>query len=92
MKASNEVSQIWDKWYPHLIKHEKGHQKISIEIAEKIEEGIFNLPEYSSCEKLESQANSLGEKLIRKHDVMNKAFDGNTNHGETEGAWINPYL
>ena len=86
------VKGVWDKWYPNLMKHEKGHHLIALEIAELIQEGISNLSPQSSCSKLENRANQIGFDYMEQLDVLNESYDLETNHGETEGASLFSYL
>ena len=90
--AENKLKLIWSKWYPALVMHENGHAKLAVKIAREIETSIKRLPAYSNCNDLESLANATGYKLMEKLKRLNKEYDINTNHGETEGAALFLYL
>ena len=88
----SEVNEIWNQWYPNLVLHEKGHHKLAVEIAQKIESAILQMePEYK-CHVLEKKANAIGHKLMSELNTLNSNYDQRTNHGETEGASLFSYL
>lgn len=89
---THEVRQVWSKWYPKLVLHEKGHHKFALNIANKIQESITKLPTQTSCKVLERKANAIGQRLIAELDALNKQYDKRTNHGETQGAFLFKYL
>jgi predicted secreted Zn-dependent protease len=87
-----DVSEIWDQWYPNLLLHEKGHHKLAVDVAKKVQHAIAKIPSQSTCKGLEKKANSIGHTLISELDKQNKAYDKRTNHGETQGASLFRYL
>ncbi|MBL1140826.1 MAG: DUF922 domain-containing protein [Proteobacteria bacterium] len=90
--STNEVREVWKRWYPKLLQHEKGHERNALNIAKKIEKGISQLPVYYNCKMLENAANKLGDDLLDKLHQMDKDYDSLTNHGETEGACLSSHL
>jgi predicted secreted Zn-dependent protease len=90
--TSKDVSSVWNKWYPKLVEHENGHKNYALEIANQVKLAISELPAHVHCESLEIEANNVGHKLMAELKALNKKYDRNTNHGETEGAWLNSYL
>jgi predicted secreted Zn-dependent protease len=69
-----------------LLVHEKGHAKIGIDIASRIEEGIRRLPPAPTCTSLEDTANDLGHSLIKEANRLQVDYDAQTQHGKTQGA------
>lgn len=88
---SVDVKLVWNKWYPKLIIHEEGHRDLAVKISKEIERVIKPMKS-ANCKKLEKKANNAGNKKIAKLDRLNKNYDKETNHGETQGAWLHPYL
>jgi predicted secreted Zn-dependent protease len=89
---SNDVYDIWNKWYPKLVLHEKGHHKLAVKIAVKIKNAINGMPHEKTCELLERKANAIGHAFISELDDLNENYDTSTNHGETQGAFLFEYL
>ena len=87
-----EVYQVWNRWYPRLVRHEKGHQNNALGVARRIEKGILGLPPRRSCKALERAGNQLGQKLIEELSRIDESYDRRTNHGATEGAGLQSYL
>ncbi len=87
-----EVNGIWNKWYPNLVIHEKGHHQLAIAIAQKIQKKITELPSLATCSELEQKANGIGYKLVDELGLLNHEYDERTNHGETQGASLFSYL
>lgn len=89
---SVEVKQVWSRWFPKLLRHENGHHDIAIKTARKIDAGIASMVPQPNCQVLGKLANELGKKYIEEMGVLNKKYDQDTNHGETEGARLSTYL
>lgn len=86
------LMSIWNKWYPALIEHEKGHAITAIQIAHEIDASILLLPEYQSCKALTRDANETGHRLLDKLRQMDREYDEKTDHGKTQGASLFLYL
>lgn len=86
-----DVKLVWSKWYPKLIIHEEGHKNLAIKIGKEIERIIMPMKS-ANCEMLEKKADNAGYKKIAKLDKLNKNYDKETNHGETQGAWLYLHL
>ena len=86
IEGGRGIDSFWDNWYPNLLTHEKGHHKLAIDMAEEIEEKIRNMPSFLTCDLLEKNANDIGLKSISKLRLLQKDYDKQTNHGETQGA------
>jgi len=86
IEGGSGIDSFWDNWYPNLLTHEKGHHKLAVDVAEEIEEKIRKMPSYLTCDLLEKNANNIGLKSISKLRRLQKDYDKQTNHGETQGA------
>jgi predicted secreted Zn-dependent protease len=87
-----DVNEIWEQWYPKLVLHEKGHHKLAVKMAKKIESAISDMPAETNCSALEKKANAIGHGYISELDVLNKQYDQRTSHGKTQGASLFSYL
>lgn len=76
----------FDRYLTALKAHEMEHAKIGRSAAERIDRGILQLPEMSSCRALEAAANSLGMRLLREAVAEEKQMDQQTGHGRLQGA------
>lgn len=87
-----DVNEIWNQWYPKLVLHEKGHHRLALKIAKKIESTILDMSAETKCSALEIKANAIGHGYLSELDELNKQYDQRTNHGETQGASLFSYL
>ncbi len=92
INSGSDVANIWDKWYPNLLNHEKGHHKLALRIASNIERKIVNMSSYPTCKELEKRANDIGYTQVDKLGLLNKKYDKRTKHGESQGASLFSYL
>ena len=88
----HRLLSIWNSWYPSLLKHERGHAGLAIDMAQRIEQTIRMLPPSNSCETLENTANKSGRMLLELLNQRHREYDDRTRHGETEGASLLSYL
>lgn len=88
----NEVKQVWNKYYPALLKHENGHANIAIKGAEKIENTLMSQPAGSSCDKVGEYADLQARKILESLPEKHRSYDRDTDHGKTQGAYIWLYL
>lgn len=86
------VREVWERWYPNLVRHENGHRDNALAVARRIEDGIRALPAQSDCRTLEERANALGKRLLAELRRNDRDYDRRTNYGESQGAWIGSHL
>jgi predicted secreted Zn-dependent protease len=86
------VRDLWERWYPGLVRHENGHRDNALSVARRIEDGIRALPALPDCSELERRANALGNGLVSELATIDRDYDQRTNYGETEGASIHSHL
>lgn len=91
-KVENEVRESFEDYYSALFEHEKGHMKFGLLAAKDIEKAILNLGALKSCNALENSANTVGKKIIRKYNKLEREYDIETNHGKRDGVDINNYI
>lgn len=90
--SKSDVNAIWSNWYPNLKTHEEGHAELAKNIANKIDKRLLSIGPKSDCNILEKSANNLAYKLMAELKEANKNYDINTNHGETQKAWLYLHL
>jgi len=76
----------WKIYMEALLRHEDGHRNISIRAANEIENKILNMASRPTCERLEIDANQIGNSLLRKFRAIEEEYDRNSNHGMNDGA------
>lgn len=86
------LKSVWSKWYPALVKHEKGHGSFAIDAARRVESAIERLPAFNGCDVLSNEANSAGHRVLDKLKKRDAEYDKRTRHGETQGASLLLYL
>lgn len=71
-----------------LTLHEAGHQQLALDAAEAIDLALQQFPVAGSCAALETDANALGQQLLQRFREREYDYDRRTNHGQTQGAWM----
>lgn len=69
-----------------LRKHEQGHFQLYQATAREIERSLSQLPQMRKCKTLESEANRIGNLLMKTGNEVNVEYDRRTEHGATQGA------
>ncbi|MBT1062336.1 DUF922 domain-containing protein [Bowmanella sp. Y26] len=90
--ASDEVKQVWDAWYPNLALHEERHGKLAKDTAALMDQKLNAIGPRDNCRALEKDVNKQANALMAELKKANKHYDNQTNHGETEGAWLHLHL
>jgi predicted secreted Zn-dependent protease len=80
--------QRFESYLGHLREHELGHYEIGREAARELEKRFYALPSAPSCTELQSQARDEGARLLPRYEAMGDAYDEQTQHGRTQGAWL----
>jgi predicted secreted Zn-dependent protease len=80
------LQQAFAGYLENLLVHEKGHARVGIDIAARIEAAIRRLPSAPTCAVLEDAANDLGHGLIKEANQLDIDYDAQTQHGKTQGA------
>ncbi len=84
--VSDEVETLWDDYYTALVEHEDQHKDIAVEMAEEIENALYELEGESSCKRLKKVANATANDILDEYKEAQKQFDVDTDHGMNEGA------
>jgi predicted secreted Zn-dependent protease len=89
---NTKVKNIWKKYFPAVVKHEKGHANIAINAAREIEVKLIKMGVYSNCDELSKKANQKAKAILNKYKPQHKAYDVKTEHGKTQGANLDLYI
>ena len=88
LNANIEQNAAFERFLSALREHELGHYAISKEAGSKIDEYITSLPEMPSCKILEKTANEFSYQTLDEYRAKEKQYDADTEHGKTQGAWL----
>ena len=80
--------QRFDQYLGRLREHELGHFEIGREAARDLEQAFYALAPSASCAQLQSSARDEGARRLPRYEAMGDAYDAQTQHGRTQGAWL----
>ena len=83
--APAQLQKKWDRYYNALIDHEHGHKEFGLKAAKAIELALSGMG-HESCDRLQHDANSKGNKILDKYIAREKQYDIKTRHGMNDGA------
>ena len=86
--GSSLQNERFDAYLARLREHELGHYEIGREAARQLEKSFYALAPARSCSALQSAARDTGARLLPKYEAMGDAYDVQTQHGKTQGAWL----
>lgn len=78
----------FESYLERLREHELGHFEIGREAARQLEKQFLALPPASDCSALHAAARGAGARLLARYEAMGDAYDRQTQHGRTQGAWL----
>ena len=79
----------WIKWYDLLVKHEKNHGLLALEIASEGKNEIKKIGRKRGCDKINVLAQNIVENKLNKLQYENNKYDEKTFHGDKEGVQDN---
>jgi predicted secreted Zn-dependent protease len=86
--GSRAQQQRFEDYLTRLREHELGHFEIGREAARALEKSLYALEPARSCAQLQAAARDEGARLLKKYEAMGDAYDRQTEHGRTQGAWL----
>ena len=86
--GSEAQQRHFDAYLVRLREHELGHYEIGREAARQLEKSFYALSPARSCSELQAQAREEGARMLPKYEAMGDAYDVQTQHGRTQGAWL----
>lgn len=84
--AQAGLAENWQRYMTNLEIHENIHKDIAIEAGQAILNALSSLPLAATCEETQSLTSSTGDQIFADYNAREKAYDDETNHGETQGA------
>jgi predicted secreted Zn-dependent protease len=87
--ANSTQTGSFETFLSALRIHELGHYAIGQEAAAAVDAKITELPEMVSCTALDAAVGAAHFETMRTFEARGAAYDVETNHGKTQGAWLN---
>lgn len=84
--AQAGLAERWQTYMTNLEIHENIHRDIALAGAQAIYDAISSMPTYATCDDLSTTVANKANDLFTEYDARNKAYDDETNHGETQEA------
>lgn len=84
---SNLLQSKWNVFITNLNRHEDGHASIDMRYAEKLLADLSSFPPME-CSQIDAAANAKAKYTINELNIANETYDNSTNHGTTEGAFL----
>ncbi|GGX58605.1 DUF922 domain-containing protein [Saccharospirillum salsuginis] len=78
----------FNRYREALHQHELVHYGFGLRAGREIENSLRNLPPEASCLELETRANETGYEILRDYRQLEDRYDRETEHGRTQGAWL----
>lgn len=87
LNGNREQLKQFNYYLHNLMTHENGHYQIGLKKAQEIDKFISMSPVMSNCTLLENYINNNSFLILEKNDDY--LYDQKTQHGKTQGAFIN---
>jgi predicted secreted Zn-dependent protease len=89
LRSSDQYAQRqFNQYLSALQRHEQTHVQISRNGAYAIERALLQLRPARFCDQLESDAESAAQRAVEVLRAQHSHYDQRTNHGGTEGAFL----
>lgn len=86
--ASDDNQALFDEYIEALDEHELGHVQNGRDAAYEVDAELMELGAMDSCAELETEANALGRRIVKRYNQADRDYDKETGHGRTQGAWL----
>lgn len=80
--------EMWQTYLKNITAHERGHRDLAVDAAYEFSRTVSRWPRDLSCGEFERRARDLGRELMEKLNAEELAYDADTNHGSTQGAYF----
>ena len=87
-QAPPDLVRQWDTFYEALLRHEKGHARITRQQANRVRQQMSRLGARPRCSTLSAEANEVGNQILKKSQRLQDEYDRRTDHGKKEGATL----
>jgi predicted secreted Zn-dependent protease len=86
--ASPAMRTTWTRYISNLTTHEQGHAALYRQTGPAVEAAIRALPAAPTCDAMGQRANAAANQVLRTTDATSARYDQTTQHGATQGAWL----
>jgi predicted secreted Zn-dependent protease len=83
---STAIGAQWQTFHDALTRHEVNHRGFGVEAARQIRETLAQLTA-PTCDEVNAEADRQTGLIMKRMSEMNRAYDRETDHGRTEGAF-----
>lgn len=87
--ASDRQAGKFEVFLAALRVHEEGHYAIGREAAKAVDAALLALPEMVDCDTLQAAVTATGNETMSSFKDRGAQYDLETQHGKTQGAWLN---
>ena len=87
--ALPELLKTWQAYLKAVRLHEAGHRSIAERNAREVMAALTPL-RGTNCDKLSGEATRLAEQIVADGRARNRAYDVQTQHGQTQGVELGP--
>jgi predicted secreted Zn-dependent protease len=88
-RITRPVLAEWDRFLGALRAHEQLHALNGLHTARTLEQRMTNLKTAFNCQKMRDMLTEASQALIKNINQRDIDMDRETNHGETQGAYLN---
>jgi predicted secreted Zn-dependent protease len=82
------LNAYWDRFLNRLEVHEEGHGEIARAAGVEIAKSLQAMPAQENCPTLDKAIKETADAAMNESQKKQRAYDRDTNHGETQGAWF----
>jgi len=87
--ATAQVVRTWQAYFKAVRLHEAGHRTIAERNAREVMAALTTL-RGTNCDKLLGEASNTVERIVADGRARNRAYDVQTQHGQTQGVELGP--
>jgi len=87
-RGSRRIRRQWARFLANLQTHEDGHAEIARRGAAIIGEQLSQTPPTPDCQTLSDNLDAMKESLWDRFRISHREYDTATEHGRTQGAYI----
>ena len=87
--ATAELRKTWQAYLKAVRLHEAGHRAIAERNAREVMAALTPL-RGTNCDKLSDEATRTAERIVADGRARNRAYDVQTQHGQTQGVELGP--
>ncbi len=87
-KATQQLSDKWDRYIQNILVHEQGHRDRAIAAAVELTRSIADLPPARTCSGLDREVDRIARGRLAKLLEEQTEYDKATNHGRSQGVFF----